>query len=82
MGLLNKLDQGRNADTNLCQTLSGQSPCGSQCCLYGPSPCLPESAAEPAASAGASVLALGSPAGADSSGPPLQVSSDVYRSYM
>lgn len=69
-----KPDEGCDWDTDLCQTLSGQSPCGSPGCPYGPGPGLHESAAGIAASAGASVPSPRSPAGADSSGPPLQVS--------
>jgi len=61
-------------DTDLCQTRSGQSPCGSPGCPYGPGPGLHESAAGRAASADASAPSLRSPAGADSSGPSLQVS--------
>lgn len=68
------LDKGSDFDTDLCQTLSGQSPCGSPGCPCGPSPSLHESAAGLAASAGASAPSPRFPAGADSSGPCLQVS--------
>lgn len=68
------LDQSSDSDTCLYQTLSDQSPCGSPGCLYGLSPSLRESAAGLAVSADASAPSLKSPAGADSSGPPLQVS--------
>lgn len=64
----------RGAATDLCLTLSDQSPRGSPGCPYGPSP--RESAAERAASAGAAALVLKSPTGADSSCPSLQVSEE------
>lgn len=62
------------AAADLCLTPSGRSPRGSPGCPCGPSP--REPAAEPAASAGAAALVLKSPAGADSSGPSLQVSEE------
>lgn len=66
--------QSPEGPTHLYQTLSGQSPCGSSGCPYGPSLCLRGSAVELAASAGVFAPSPRSPAGADFSGPPLQVS--------
>lgn len=69
---------GSDSNTNLCQTLSAQSPWGSPGCLCGPSLSLHESAAGLAAFADASALFPKSPAGADSSGPSLQVSDNRW----
>lgn len=69
-----KWNEAFSASTNLCQTLSDQSPCGNPGCPYERAPTLRGSAAELAASAGTFAPSLRSPAGADSSGLSLQVS--------